>query len=300
MRGGVDTGGETADYRDTPRGEPCSQLLRLIEALGCRLPGTDDGDRRRVALIASRRAGRVPAGADGSSGGSTGTPGRGRRSSGSRRAPTARDLPRPVCMSSVGGTSNSVPWAGSAPAAAVRTLPSSSSCSVTVDQTTFGRRSQATRAACSSRVIEHQSIRTNSCSHESAYRGVNGYSPRAAVPLRSTDSKCSTCSAPTPPIRRTAGPDSQPSCGPCPGPGRIRTDQAAEDRRLTGTGPRGRTRQVPSQDHNTAMGSPDLARGPPDHRWIRLARSPEGWPQRGSQYHGGRCAAAESRAPTRP
>jgi hypothetical protein len=40
---------------------------------------------------------------------------------------------------------------------------------------------------------------------------------------------------------------------------------------LTGTGPRGRTRTVPSQDHDTAMGSRDLARGPPDHRWIRLA-----------------------------
>jgi hypothetical protein len=86
-----------------------------------------------------------------------------------------------------------------------------------------------------------------------------GTPPRAAVPFRSTDSKCSTCSAstPRPPIRRTAGPDSQPSCGPCPGPGRTRTDQAAEDRRLTGTGPRGRTRQVRARtitrpwDHRT-------------------------------------------------
>jgi hypothetical protein len=90
--------------------------------------------------------------------------------------------------------------------------------------------------------------------------------------------------APRPQIRRTAGPGSPPSCGPCPGPRRTRTDQAADDRRLTGTGPRGRTRTVPSLDHTTAMASPDLARGPRSHRWIRPARSPEGWPwpQRGT------------------
>ena len=64
---------------------------------------------------------------------------------------------------------------------------------------------------------------------------------------------------------------SQPSCGPCPGPRRTRTDQAADGRRRTGTGPRGGTRTVPSQDHDTAVGSPDLARGLPGHRWIRPA-----------------------------
>jgi len=84
-----------------------------------------------------------------------------------------------------------------------------------------------------------------------------------------------TCCAPMPTprltIRRTAGPGHQPSCGPCPGPRRTRTDQTADDRRLTGTGPRGGTRMLPSRDHDTAMGSRDLVRGPPDRRWIRLA-----------------------------
>jgi hypothetical protein len=40
------------------------------------------------------------------------------------------------------------------------------------------------------------------------------------------------------------------------------------------TGPRGRTRTLPGRDHDTATGSRDLARSPPDHRWIRLASSP--------------------------
>ena len=77
------------------------------------------------------------------------------------------------------------------------------------------------------------------------------------------------------------------------GPGRGRPG-------LSGTGPRGGTRTVRSQDHDTATASPDLACGLPGHRWIRPAWSPAGWQQRGSRYHGGRCAAAESRAPTRP
>jgi hypothetical protein len=42
----------------------------------------------------------------------------------------------------------------------------------------------------------------------------------------------------------------------------------------TGTDPRGRTRTVPGQDHNTTT---DLARGLPDHRWTRPAWSPGGW-----------------------
>ena len=57
---------------------------------------------------------------------------------------------------------------------------------------------------------------------------------------------------------RTAG---RPAV-PCPGPRRTRTDQTAGDRRLTGTGPRGGTRTVPSQDHNTATGSRDLGLRP--------------------------------------
>jgi hypothetical protein len=72
-------------------------------------------------------------------------------------------------------------------------------------------------------------------------------------------------------IHRTTGPDDQLSCGPCSGPRRTKTDQTADDQRMTGTGSRGGTRMVRSQDHNTAAGSLDLARGPPDHRWIRPA-----------------------------
>jgi hypothetical protein len=83
-------------------------------------------------------------------------------------------------------------------------------------------------------------------------------------------------------LRRTAGPGQQPPYGPYPGLPRTRTDQAAGSRRLTGTDLRGGTRKVPSQDHDAAVGSADLARGPPDHRWIRPARPPGGWPQRGS------------------
>ena len=37
---------------------------------------------------------------------------------------------------------------------------------------------------------------------------------------------------------------SQPPCGPCPGPPRTRTDQTADDRRRTGTGPRAGTRSA--------------------------------------------------------
>jgi hypothetical protein len=50
------------------------------------------------------------------------------------------------------------------------------------------------------------------------------------------------------------------------------------------------------QDHNTAIGPPDLARGPDSRRWIGPALSPEGSPQPGHRYHDERCAAAESRA----
>jgi hypothetical protein len=113
------------------------------------------------------------------------------------------------------------------------------------------------------------------CWPRPGWPGRRGPSPPSGPACRSWSwgLRWRTCSGPTPtpPIRRTAGPDHQPSCGPCPGPRRTRTDQTADDRLLTGTGPRGRTRTVPSQDHDTALASRDLARGPPDHRWIRPA-----------------------------
>lgn len=52
---------------------------------------------------------------------------------------------------------------------------------------------------------------------------------------------------------------------------RSRTDQTADGRRPTRTGPRGRTKTVLGRDHDKAVGPGDLARGPLDHRWIRLA-----------------------------
>jgi hypothetical protein len=63
---------------------------------------------------------------------------------------------------------------------------------------------------------------------------------------------------PRPPTHRTTGSDYQPSCGPCPGPRRTKTDRTAGGRRLTGTGRRGGTRTVPRQHHNTAGGPRDL------------------------------------------
>ena len=58
---------------------------------------------------------------------------------------------------------------------------------------------------------------------------------------------------------------------PLSGRPETRPDQAADDRRLAGTGPRGGTRLLPGQDHKTTVGSPDLAHGRLDHRWIRPA-----------------------------
>jgi len=78
-----------------------------------------------------------------------------------------------------------------------------------------------------------------------------------------------TCCAPTrrPQTRRTAGPGRRPPCGRLSWSrfSRTRTDQTAE-RCLTGTGPRGRTRTVPGQDRNTAVGSRELGNGPRSHR----------------------------------
>ena len=58
-------------------------------------------------------------------------------------------------------------------------------------------------------------------------------------------------------------PDSRtrPRAVRCPRPGlrRTRTDQAAGGRWLNGTGLRAGARTVPSQDHDTAVASPDLA-----------------------------------------
>ena len=85
-----------------------------------------------------------------------------------------------------------------------------------------------------------------------------------------------------------------------PGLRRTRTDQAADNPKLTGTGPSAGTRLVPSRDDRAAAGSGDLTRGPRSHRWSRPALSPAGSPQRGDQYRGERCAAPESRAPIRP
>jgi hypothetical protein len=66
------------------------------------------------------------------------------------------------------------------------------------------------------------------------------------------------------------GPCWRTCSGPMPRPPVRRTVQrVADDRMLTGTGPRGRTGAVPRQDNDTAMGSPELAQGPPNRRWIR-------------------------------
>jgi len=58
---------------------------------------------------------------------------------------------------------------------------------------------------------------------------------------------------------RTAGPDHGRSGGPRPGLRRTRTDQAADNPKLTGTGPLAGTRLVPSRDDRAAAGS---IRGP--------------------------------------
>ena len=95
VRGGIDASRKAADDGNTSGGEPCSQVL----GLGRGPVASPAGSRRRRPTWRrahqSCRAGRAPEGAGGSSGGSTDTPGRGRRSSGSRRAPTAQDLPQP-------------------------------------------------------------------------------------------------------------------------------------------------------------------------------------------------------------
>ena len=60
---------------------------------------------------------------------------------------------------------------------------------------------------------------------------------------------------PRPPKHWAAAPDRQPSCGPCPGPRRTRTDQAADDRRLSVTGPRGRAQNGPEPAPQYGHGS---------------------------------------------
>jgi hypothetical protein len=51
MCGGVYAGRETADHRNASSGKPGAQLPRLVNAVRCRLPGADDGDRCCVALV---------------------------------------------------------------------------------------------------------------------------------------------------------------------------------------------------------------------------------------------------------
>lgn len=110
-----------------------------------------------------------------------------------------------------------------------------------------------------------------------------------------------TCCAPTlrPPAHRTAGPDHQSSCGPCPGPQKTRRDQAGGDRRRTGVGLEGGSRMRRSEDRSTIVGLGEMNRGPRGRRRTRPASWPAGSRRQGSPYHGGRCAAAESGAPTR-
>src|SRR6266568_4117421 len=109
------------------------------------------------------------------------------------------------------------------------------------------------------------------------------------------------CSGPTPrpPMRRTAGPDHQRPCGPCPRLPRTEADQAAGNRRRTGAGSRSGTRTARQRTGSAAVESRDLISRPPGHRWIRPSWSPAGSPRPGSPCHGERCAAAESGVPTR-
>ncbi len=83
------------------------------------------------------------------------------------------------------------------------------------------------------------------------------------------------------------------------GPRRTRTDQTSDDRWLTGTGPEGGTRMLRSGDRSVIVGPEEMGRGPRSRRRTRPASWPSGSRRPGSPYHGGRCAAAESGAPTR-
>jgi hypothetical protein len=91
-----------------------------------------------------------------------------------------------------------------------------------------------------------------------------------------------------PAVLRSLSWSSEDQDGPDPRrPEADRDRPARRDQNVPGPGP---------QDGPGVTGS-----GRPAHdRWSRPAWSPEGLPQPGSQYHGERCVAAESGAPTRP
>jgi hypothetical protein len=105
-----------------------------------------------------------------------------------------------------------------------------------------------------------------------------------------------TCCAPTPrpPVRRTAGPDRQPPCGPGPGLPRTRTGtgQSAGNRRRSGTGSRSGTRMARRRGRSAAQ-SRDMISGLPRRRRIGPAWSPAGLPRQGNRSRGKHCAAAE-------
>jgi hypothetical protein len=81
-------------------------------------------------------------------------------------------------------------------------------------------------------------------------------------------------------------------------------DQDGPDRRrpeaAAGTGHRGGTRTLLRRDRNTDKGQGTLPAGCPATSWVRPGLSPGGLPQRGSQSHDERCAAAGSGDPPRP
>ena len=125
------------------------------------------------------------------------------------------------------------------------------------------------------------------CRPKPGSRRHRGRSPRSCRACRSWSwpwgPRWPTCCAPTPRpwMYRTAGPDHGRSGGPRPGLRRTRTDQAADNPKLTGTGPLAGTRLVPSRDDRAAAGLGDLTRGPRSHRCSRPALSPAGSPEAG-------------------
>jgi hypothetical protein len=85
-----------------------------------------------------------------------------------------------------------------------------------------------------------------------------------------------------------------------PDPTRIGRDQATGRMAQAGTGPIGSARTFPLQDCSIAVGSGDQISGLHSDRRTRLTWLAGGLLRRGSRYHGVRCAAPESEAPTKP